>query len=225
LAIKHANSAASNESVWCRWSHNIRGKQSSNDYILFVDVISNHHMSDGRISHVLCDLSELEFVDMMASRYSRKRYTSAYLNPKVIGERREAVYRSTTLWQAESFCIEVQAGYFWTKEEAEAFGKQPIRLVFDGGSRQLVGQKYLRFTSEDGKPIETPDQGEEWLDWLIDEDVSVTKLKASSVGKLVTDFTDYESVNILIEDFTKYPELSSFGMLSYGVKQVAELPI
>lgn len=225
IASKHSCKMVGNEGVWTRMSHSIRDRQAENEYRFFTDVTTMHHLGDGIKNRVLCHLTEYDFVMLMNCEYSRHRYARAAHNPAIIGERHQAVYRSTTLWQAESFCIEVQAGYFWTKEEADAFGKKPIRLVLDGGSRQVAGRGYLRFISEDGKPIETPDLREEWLDWLNDEDVSITKLKASSVGKLVTDFTDYEPVNILIEDFVKYPELSSFGMLSYGVKQVAELPI
>jgi hypothetical protein len=97
LASNHASKAVGNEGVWCRWSHNIRSIQASNDYIHFIDVTTAHHIDDDQIRRVLCDLSELEFVMMMECESSRKRYARASRNLAVIGERHEAVFRSIAI--------------------------------------------------------------------------------------------------------------------------------
>lgn len=117
-------------------------------------------------------------------------------------------YESVTNWQAEDYIVCVRVGFFETAEAAEVFGKQSKRLTRDG-SRLVLSDL------ESGRE----------LDEAYDENIELFKLKESSQGKLTTEQRDYEQVNILISDFGKYPDLQSFGSLSYGVSQAAKLVI
>lgn len=114
----------------------------------------------------------------------------------------DIIFKSLTEWQAENYIVSVQAGLFATREKAAAFGNQPMKLVRDGNRLVLCDKT-----------------GKE-LDEAFDENISVFKLKDSAKGKFTTTHDDYEQVNILIDDFENYAELSSFGSLSYGVNEV-----
>lgn len=117
------------------------------------------------------------------------------------------IFESVTVWQAENYVVQVQAGFFATDDEAAAFGNQPMSLVRDGD--RLV----LR-----------DDSGQE-LDEAFDENIAVFRLKDSAQGKPITTHNDYEQVSISISDFGNYPELSSFGSLSYGVNEATKLVV
>ena len=120
------------------------------------------------------------------------------------------IFESLTWWQAEDYVIRVQAGIFVTREKADEFGRQPMKLERD--------EKHNRLVLFDAKT------GEE-LDEAFDENIGVFKLKKSSRGKSVVNYDDYEQVHISIADFGNYRELSSFGSLAYGVNEATQLVI
>lgn len=120
-------------------------------------------------------------------------------------------FRSVTQWQAEEFVVQVTAGRFRSRSEAEAFGNQPMRLVLADG--------ILRLVDAAGQPIPAVSFSGAVKDYLLDDDVEVSKLKPASAGKLVVDHTDYEPVNISISEFPQHADLRSFGSLAYGVAE------
>jgi hypothetical protein len=215
IAKRHAGQASGNKGVWCRFSHLVRGLHAQSDHGPFFDVTATHVTSDGVAARVLCDMSPQEFVWLMAHPYSRLRYAHAARNRYVKGERRETVFRGTTTWQAGDFIIEVAMGYFWTSEEAASFAKLAMQLKLSDDMLSLLDMT--------GEPIETQAPCGEWLDWVDDKDVSVFKLKPEVEGKTATVFTDYELVDIPIDEFGAHADLRTFASLSFGVRLVATL--
>lgn len=118
-------------------------------------------------------------------------------------------FRSMTQWQAEEFVVAVTVGRFRSRSDAEEFGNQRMRLVFAEG--------ILRLVDAAGQPIPAAAFSGAVRDYLLDDDVAITKLKATSTGKVMTDCTDYEPVSISIADFPGHAALRSFASLAYGV--------
>ncbi len=203
LADMHARKRAGNQGVWCRWSYNIRGRDAEKPYIQFCDLVTQFHLHDGTVNRVLAPTEPEDFALLIESEYVRERYRRAAANPHIIGERRSEVFRSVTVWQAEDYNVEVKAGFFPTRNEAEEFGRQPLKLV-----RDIDRLVLLHPTT--GEEIATAD----------DESVEVSKLRASSRGKLMLDYRDFEPCRISIADFERHPDLSSFGSLAYGVAEI-----
>lgn len=215
LAMRHAKQQAGNVGVWTRWSHNVRGGGADSPYVHFTDLVTTYHEHSKETVRRLSGLEPIEFFWQMQNAFGRNRYARAVANPRILGERHAGVYRSLTLWRAEDYSVEVTAGYFWTQEEAKSFGNQKLSLVLDGTSLQL--------RDATGKAIEVESAGGEWLDRIDDDDVRVTRLKAESRGKLMTEDSDFEPVDIPISDFCLHPELRSLGSLAYGVVEAASL--
>lgn len=116
-------------------------------------------------------------------------------------------FESVTEWQADDYIIRVQVGIFTTREKAEAFGNQPMKLVRNGD--RLV----LR------------DNAGKELDEAFDENITVFKLKDSAKGKLRTTHDDFKQINILIRDFGNHQNPSLFRLFSYGVSESSKLVI
>jgi hypothetical protein len=83
--------------------------------------------------------------------------------------------------------------------------------------RLVLVDGILRLVDAAGQPIPAVSFSGAVKDYLLDDDVEVSKLKPASAGKLVVDHTDYEPVNISISEFPQHADLRSFGSLAYGV--------
>ena len=110
---------------------------------------------------------------------------------------------SVTVWQANDYTIDVRVGGFTSFSEAKAFGNKPAKLIRKNDQLVLL------------------DEVGNILYEAVDTDINISKLKESSIGKLMLNPEDYEEVVISIADFGKYSALRSFGSLAYGVNKVS----
>jgi hypothetical protein len=110
------------------------------------------------------------------------------------------VYRAITVWQARHYHLDVRFGQFSIFGEANALGRQPLRLTRDG-DRLLLQTKAGVFLAE-----------------AHDADISLFQVKAESRRRSWITEDDLEPVRIPIAEFCNYPDLASFGSLAFGVE-------
>lgn len=213
MAERHANRRPGNKACWTRYSHNVRGRDAQSNYISFFDVTSTYHMGNRKVVRVLCDLSEIEFVNILNSPFTKKRYFNASRNPIVNGKRRDCVYRSHSLWPINGYLLEIFANYFWTESDAQDFCNKISHLTFD--------KQCLQFLDVTGNVLEILAKHGEWLNRL-EDDVQVKKLKASAFDKTTTQLQDYEIVDFDVEDVIGNLSLNTFFPCHIGVSRLNE---
>ena len=112
-------------------------------------------------------------------------------------------YRSVTTWQGEpEWELVITLGDFSDIETAAKFGNEDIKkLKYDRDSRQLI------LVTKVGT-----------IHQVQPHQLVVSKLKPEAEGKLMVDASDFEPVEVKIEDFSQIYGLDrGFGSLAYGV--------
>lgn len=123
------------------------------------------------------------------------------------------MYRSVTRWQSGSYDLIVQTGVFFHRQEALAFGRQPMRL------------KRLKRDSTAHRLVLVDRRTGVELAEASDSEVQVLKLKESAQAhRFVLTDADFERQAIPISQFESIADLSgSFASLSFGAIEVSEI--